>query len=413
MKSLRTTIPGLMIAVAICAVAITALRTASDLYLKMTYSAVTALLLFAIVAARFRRGNKSAFWFGFAVFGWGYFVLSSVNNDYDRNFDDPQARMNSNLITSNLICRLVPLIRKTTYEIDKIEHITENTIGVADLLVTLTIALSGGFLAVLLRTRRRRHRIAKSNPSRSRATNAIVVTLMLIGLGASPRIAALGYFNPPPPPIFPAETTNRIKNKLDEVYQNQLDEQYDLVARLLVQMNEKPLWNRPPKDHDSPIFRLIWMDPYTFPVCVRIEKKGRFVELHLVVLDRVADEAPGRIAIERRFHIDEKQWDRLIELATEADFWKSDEGEIEAFRNLVELGLSRDIDLFVEGSLKGRYRVTFLNPDQKTRILASYMIEVSGVKIPCWYMFDTGRSSPKKVGVRMNSMSSSRYFPCD
>jgi hypothetical protein len=132
-----------MIAVAICAVAITALRTASDLYLKMTYSAVTALLMFAIVAARYRRGNKGAFWFGFAVFGWEYFVLSSVYNDYDRNFDDPQARMNSNLITSNLICRLVPLIRKTTYEINKIENMTENTIGVADLLVRLTIAMSG------------------------------------------------------------------------------------------------------------------------------------------------------------------------------------------------------------------------------------------------------------------------------
>jgi hypothetical protein len=395
MKSLRTTIPGLMIAVAISAVAITALRTASDLYLKMTYSAVTALLLYAIVAARYRRGNKGAFWFGFAVFGWGYFVLSSVNNDYDRNFYDPQARMNSNLITSNLICRLVPLIRKTTYEIDKIEHITENTIGVADLLVTLTIAMSGGLLAVLLRTRRRRNRIAKSNPSRSRATNTIVATLILIGLGASPRIAALGYFNPPPPPIFPAETTKRIRNNLDEIYQNKLDEAYNLVARLLVQMNEKPLWNRTPKNHDSPIFRLIWMGTYTFPVCVRIEKKGRFVELHLVVLDRVAGEAPGRIAIERRFQIDEKRWDRLIELATEADFWKSDEGEIEAFVNKSNQGEFRNFDLIVEGYLKGRYRVNFLNPDPKTRFLASYMIELSGVRIPSSEMFDTDRSSPE------------------
>ena len=395
MKSLRTTIPGLMIAVAISAVAITALRTASDLYLKMTYSAVTALLLFAIVAARYRRGNKGAFWFGFAVFGWGYFVLSSVNNDYNRNFDDPQARMNSNLITSNLICRLVPLIRKSTYEIDKIEHITENTIGVADLLVTLTIAMSGGLLAVLLRSRRCRNRVAKSNPSRSQATNAIVVTLILIGFGASPRIAALGYFNPPPPPIFPAETTKRIKNNLYESYQDKLDEEYDLVARLLVQMNEKPLWNRPPKDHDSSLFRLIWKGQYTCPVCVRIEKQGEFVELHVVVLDRVADVAPGRIAIERRFQIDEKRWRRLIELATEGDFWKSDEAEIESFVNKSDQGEFRNIDLIVEGYQKGRYRVNFLNPDPKTRILASYMIDLSGVKIPSSEMFDTDRSSPE------------------
>ena len=33
------------------------------------------LLLLTVIIARFPRGDEKAFWFGFAVFGWGFFLL--------------------------------------------------------------------------------------------------------------------------------------------------------------------------------------------------------------------------------------------------------------------------------------------------------------------------------------------------
>ncbi len=71
MASLR----GAMALVVLCGVAFTALRTASDLWLSVLSSLAVVLLLVAAVASRFRRGAEGAFWLGFAVFGWGLFLL--------------------------------------------------------------------------------------------------------------------------------------------------------------------------------------------------------------------------------------------------------------------------------------------------------------------------------------------------
>ena len=54
---------------------LTALRTASDFWCSALYTFTVALLLVAVLAARYQRGNGKAFWFGFATFGSAVFFL--------------------------------------------------------------------------------------------------------------------------------------------------------------------------------------------------------------------------------------------------------------------------------------------------------------------------------------------------
>src|SRR4051794_21139309 len=72
---LRVSILGMMAIIVATAMAFAALRSASDLWFSTTSTFCTVLLLVALIAARFRRGSERAFWFGFAVFGWGFFRL--------------------------------------------------------------------------------------------------------------------------------------------------------------------------------------------------------------------------------------------------------------------------------------------------------------------------------------------------
>jgi len=57
MKRLQVSILAIVLVVAVFAMAFTALRTASGLWLTTLYTFTSALLLFAVLAARFRRGH--------------------------------------------------------------------------------------------------------------------------------------------------------------------------------------------------------------------------------------------------------------------------------------------------------------------------------------------------------------------
>ena len=60
MKRLQVSILAIILVVAVCALAFTALRTASRLWYSSLYTFTVALLLFAVLAARFRRGPERA-----------------------------------------------------------------------------------------------------------------------------------------------------------------------------------------------------------------------------------------------------------------------------------------------------------------------------------------------------------------
>jgi hypothetical protein len=67
----RLSVTSMMSAVVVAGVAFAIVRVASPAALMGLYTFTFLALLLAVVAARCR----GAFWFGFAVFGWGYFLI--------------------------------------------------------------------------------------------------------------------------------------------------------------------------------------------------------------------------------------------------------------------------------------------------------------------------------------------------
>src|SRR4051794_36572493 len=76
MTSTRLSLSGLMVVIAILAAEFAAMRSGSQLWFSTIYSITLLVLLVATLAARFRRGGARAFWFGFALFGWAYFLMA-------------------------------------------------------------------------------------------------------------------------------------------------------------------------------------------------------------------------------------------------------------------------------------------------------------------------------------------------
>jgi len=182
MKRLQTSILAIVLVVATCAMAFTALRTASRLWYSALYTFTAFVLLFAVLAARFRRGPERGFWFGFAVFAWAFFLmgLGPWMNPFVDSDGMPGGGLNPNLLTSDVIYFLLPYLRKDANDLDAINAITENTIGIAHLLTTLILAIIGGVIAALLRRR-------------PRSTTSIKSLAILAGLALIGSVATSSY----------------------------------------------------------------------------------------------------------------------------------------------------------------------------------------------------------------------------
>lgn len=74
----RFSIGTLMMVVLVCGVAIAALHRASDTWAGVLLSLTMFLLGVAVIGAVYRQNATRAWWFGFALFGWGYLTLSSA-----------------------------------------------------------------------------------------------------------------------------------------------------------------------------------------------------------------------------------------------------------------------------------------------------------------------------------------------
>lgn len=73
----RYSIAALMLVILVSAVAIAALKQASDTWAGILLILTLLLLGTAVFGATYRRERRRAFWLGFAVFGWGYLTLSA------------------------------------------------------------------------------------------------------------------------------------------------------------------------------------------------------------------------------------------------------------------------------------------------------------------------------------------------
>jgi hypothetical protein len=88
---LRFSIANLLTAVAIIAVGLAALNSPSRLTVGLVTIVTLGVLLAAILGAIYRAGEARAFWLGFAVFGWSYFLVafSPVFSDVKAQIDLP------------------------------------------------------------------------------------------------------------------------------------------------------------------------------------------------------------------------------------------------------------------------------------------------------------------------------------
>jgi hypothetical protein len=76
MRHFRFSIRGLMVVIVLLCLAFAALRFHTPLWANIWFSSTLAALTLAVPAAVYRRGDQRAFWVGFAVCGWVYFILA-------------------------------------------------------------------------------------------------------------------------------------------------------------------------------------------------------------------------------------------------------------------------------------------------------------------------------------------------
>jgi WD40 repeat protein len=78
MRRFRFSIATLLLIVLFVAVAVAALRGATDLWDSGTFGLTLLALLTAVLLGVHRTGDRRAFWVGFALFAWAYLVASTV-----------------------------------------------------------------------------------------------------------------------------------------------------------------------------------------------------------------------------------------------------------------------------------------------------------------------------------------------
>lgn len=354
MKWPRISILGLIAAVVACGVVFAVLWGGSDYWLSAAYTMTVAMLLGAVVLARYRRGPSRAFWFGFAVFGWGMFLLGT--NPWT-------SHLNRNLLTTRLIQLVVVRIRMGTNDLEAIDDITRNTVGIVHLLVVLAIGAIGGLFAVAMRKRSRR--TATADPSRR--SNVVPKLTILLGLS----LAGLGTFDRPAPADFPTYFADAA-NHPDGFNSPSRVEWY---SKHLQQAGEPSLWLLLRRDREATVFRFLWLPTFHHPVCVRIERKTNGVTLRAVVLDGLGGYDPGHVAIDETVQLDEAQWRGLERYLEAASFWKIPTKDPDE-----ESGSDGD-QCIIEGVRDGVYHVVDRwDPNPAYTSLCRAMLDLTGLK---------------------------------
>jgi hypothetical protein len=369
MKRLQVSILALVLIIVACAMAFTALKTASDLWYGALYTFTMVLLLAAVIAARFRRGNEKAFWFGFAVFGWAFFVVG-LGPWPGQGVDEGEGMgiaLNQNLLTSRAILFLVPHLRITTNEFGAIDRITRNTIGIAHLLVTVTIAVGGGAIAILIRRRRGKLVSVKS-------------LTVLAGLAVTTAFASSMAFARPAAKFFTYSVIGVG------------DFHVARYSKQLAAMGAPSLSTLAARDRNAIVYRLLWLPSFHHPVCVRIDRTGAEVKLRVKVLDGKGGYDPGQIAIDKGIILSADQVTELDRHLERTAFW--------TMPTTVRIdGMVHDGDqLIVEGIRQGTYHaVNRVLPDQPFTKLCGAILDLTGLGIrPTWDEYHSTEDQPNK-----------------
>ncbi len=357
MRRFRTSILGMVLVIAVFAMAFAALRSASDLWFGAIYTFTMVLLMLAVIVARFRHGDEKAFWFGFAVFGWGFFLLGfgPWMNPLGDSEEGLGGNLNPSLLTSRLILFLVPHLRKETNDLEAISKITLNTIGIAHLLITLTLAICGGLIAALVRRRRGKITSVKS-------------LSIVAGIAVITAFASSSYSARQPARFFPDSALDERKDLSDFVvkwYSEHLDA-----------MDEPSLWKLSQRDRDATVYRLLWLPSFHHPVCVRIARTAEGARLRARVLDGKGGYEPGRVAVDRNIALADEEWMTLDRHLEQAEFWAM------TTRSADDGGVEDGAQLIVEGIKGGTYHVVDRQmPDPAYNKLCRHMLDLTGLDV--------------------------------
>lgn len=101
MNRFRFSIASVLMAVVYIAILFAALKSGSNDWFKLVYTATFVMLLYGGIAARYR----GPFWYGFAVVGWAFFLVG-----FGGWVDNPYPGRSGRVINRNLISAIIPEI---------------------------------------------------------------------------------------------------------------------------------------------------------------------------------------------------------------------------------------------------------------------------------------------------------------
>jgi hypothetical protein len=164
-----------MAGIALAAFFLAALRAGSSAWFHGAYTLTFGMLLAAVLAARYR----GAFWFGFAVFGWGYFLVGHGAWSARPPMSDGELGLNSKLLMSEYLENLCfTLVREPdvpfghpNYERRYADYAdrVKQTLGIGFCLLTLVVAILGGIASAIFAARGTRGRSDGSHSPRDAA----------------------------------------------------------------------------------------------------------------------------------------------------------------------------------------------------------------------------------------------------
>ena len=171
------------------------------------------------------------------------------------------------------------------------------------------------------------------------AMRAVIVIRCLMGSVVGADTAP--YF---PPRAFVEEDLPGERNDIGDLLAGDF-------SRHLRAMNEPSLWGASQRDKRVNVYRFLWLPTWERPVAVRVERVGDGATVSLVQLDGAGGYDPGKIAINRRVTVGQKEWHRLTTLVGRAGLWDMP-------TRITDLGHDGE-NFLVEGVADGKYHVVY------------------------------------------------------
>jgi hypothetical protein len=203
--------------------------------------------------------------------------------------------------------------------------------------------------------------------ARSRFLRELMSSLLIIGCSMAPNVGAETE------PYFPPRAF------VDQNLLSRMRDTSDLLAsdftRHLRAMNEPSLWEASRRDPVIIAYRFLWLPTRERPVAVRIEKTRNGATVSLLQLDGAGGYEPGKVVMNKRVPISQKEWDHLKTLIRRAGIWSMP-------TRIMDLGFDGE-SFIVEGVEDGKYHLIFrwTPTPGALREVCRYMLDLTGLDL--------------------------------